>query len=41
MACAGAEIADVEHFFATCDGIADTWASVRNEVLRYGKFKTM
>ena len=39
MACAGAEIADVEHYFAKCDGIADTWAVVRKEVLRYGKFK--
>ena len=39
MACAGAEIADVEHYFAKCDGIAGTWAVVKKEVLRYGKFK--
>ena len=38
--CDGAEIADVEHFFSQCDGIAGTWALVRNEILRYGQFRT-
>ena len=38
-ACVGAEIADLEHYFSKCDGIVDTWAVVRNEILRLGKFK--
>ena len=38
-ACVGAEIADVEHYFSKCDGIVDTWAVVKNEILRIGKFK--
>ena len=37
-ACVGAEIADVEHCFAKCDGIVGTWAVVKQEMLRYGKF---
>ena len=36
--CVGAEIADVEHCFAKCDGIVGTLASVKQEMLRYGKF---
>merc|ERR1712120_68319 len=38
--CDGAEIADVEHFFSQCGGIIGTWTTVRNEILKYGKFQT-
>ena len=36
--CAGAEIADNEHFFCQCDGIVGAWTLVKNEILRNGKF---
>ena len=35
--CMGAEICDVEHFFAKCGGIVGTWSMMKNEILRYGK----
>ena len=37
--CVGAEVADGEHYFSKCEGIADTWTAVKDEVMRYGKFK--
>ena len=37
--CVGAEIADGDHYFSKCEGIIETWTVVRDEVLRYGKFK--
>ena len=37
--CMGAEISDVEHFFAKCGGIVGTWSMMKNEILRYGNFR--
>ena len=39
--CPGAEIADMEHYFSKCEGIVGAWTVVKNEILRFGKFKTI
>ena len=39
--CVGAEICDVEHYFSKCEGIVGAWTVVKNEILKYGKFKTI
>ena len=38
--CVGAEIADIEHFFAKCEGIAGLSTLVKNEILRYGDLRS-
>ena len=39
--CPGAEIADVEHHISKCEGIVGAWTLVKNEIFRFGKFKTI
>ena len=38
QSCVGAEVADVEHFFAKCEGVCDAWSLLKGEILRVGRF---
>ena len=31
----------MEHYFSKCEGIVGAWTVVKNEILRFGKFKTI
>ena len=37
--CVGAEIGDIEHFFTKCEGIEATWSLLKNEIMKFGKFR--
>ena len=36
--CVGAEVADLEHFFAKCEGVCGAWSLLKGEILRVGRF---